>query len=205
MRESSIRGRLGERLIANGLINQDQLKLALEEQKKTGEPLGEVFQKLGYVSEEEILSILAEQAGVERINLDDYVSEPEALRLVPEAFARSHTVIPLFKENNCLTVAIADPFDIMTIEEMERLTNLRVDTKAAAKTEILKAIDRSYGESREGREHPREIEELFKERSRVKIGEQRKREGLATMAPVIQLVDQTIIQAVKEGATDIHF
>ena len=174
MREESNKGRLGEKLIANGLTNQNQLKVALEEQKKTGEPLGEIFQRLGYVSEEKILSILAEQAGVERINLDGYVTDPETLRLVPESFARSHTVIPLFKESNCLTVAIADPFDIMTIEEMERLTNLRVETKAATKTEILKALDRFYVRAKEDKGHPKEIEDLFKEMNRIRVGEQRK-------------------------------
>ena len=152
------RGRLGERLIAGGLITQDQLNSALEEQKKSGDPLGKLFQRLGYVSEEAVLSLLAEQAGVEKISLDGYPAEPESLRLVAESFARAHKVVPLFTKDNCLTIAIADPFDIMVISEIERLTDLLVDAKAATETDILKTIDRFYGGS--GRGHPGVVEDL---------------------------------------------
>ena len=192
------RGRLGERLIAGGLITQDQLNSALEEQKKSGDPLGKLFQRLGYVSEEAVLSLLAEQAGVEKISLDGYPAEPESLRLVAESFARAHKVVPLFTKDNCLTVAIADPFDIMVISEIERLTNLLVDAKAATETDILKTIDRFYGGS--GRGHPGVVEDLSSRDAKPP----EEWEDLAVVAPVVQLVNQAIIRAVKEGATDIH-
>jgi len=192
------RGRLGERLIVMGLITQDQLNSALKEQKKTGEPLGKLFQRLGYVSEEAVSSALAEQAGMEKFALDGYLAESEALHLVPESFARAHKVIPLLKEDNCLTVAIADPFDIMAIGEIERLTNLRVDARVATETDILKTIDRFYGGS--GRSHPGVVEDI----SSRDAGPPEEVEDLAVVAPVVQLVNQAIIAAVKEGATDIH-
>lgn len=194
------RGRLGERLIVSGLITQDQLNSALKEQKKSGETLGKLFQRLGYVSEEAVLSVLAEQAGVEKISLDGYPAEPETLRLVAESFARAHKVVPLFTKDNCLTVAIADPFDIMVISEIERLTNLLVDAKAATETDILKTIDRFYGGS--GRGHPGVVEDLSSRDARPPPPEET--EDLAAVAPVVQLVNQAIIRAVKEGATDIH-
>ena len=192
------RGRLGERLIATGLITQDQLNSALKEQKKTGETLGKLLQRLGYVSEEAVLSLLAEQAGVEKISLDGYPAEPESLRLVAESFARAHKVVPLFTKDNCLTVAIADPFDIMAISEIERLTSLLVDAKAATGTDILKTIDRFYGGS--GRGHPGVVEDISSRDAKPP----EEAEDLAVVAPVVQLVNQAIIRAVKEGATDIH-
>jgi len=192
------RGRLGERLIATGLITQDQLNSAMEEQKKSGEPLGKLLQRLGYVSEEAVLSLLAEQAGVEKISLDGYPAEPESLRLVAESFARAHKVVPLFTKDNCLTVAIADPFDIMAISEIERLTSLLVDAKAATGTDILKTIDRFYGGA--GSAHPGVVEDISSRDTRPP----EEVEDLAVVAPVVQLVNQAIIRAVKEGATDIH-
>lgn len=194
------RGRLGERLIATGLITQDQLNSAMEEQKKSGEPLGKLLQRLGYVSEDAVLSLLAEQAGVEKISLDGYPAEPESLRLVAESFARAHKVVPLFTKDNCLTVAIADPFDIMAISEIERLTSLLVDAKAATGTDILKTIDRFYGGS--GRGHPGVVEDLSSTSRDTRPQEET--EDLAVVAPVVQLVNLVIIQAVKDGATDIH-
>lgn len=201
MRTVSLRGRLGERLVTSGFLTEDQLKLALDEQKKSGEPLGKLLQRLGYVSEEVVLTILADQAGMERVSLDTYGFEPEVLGLLPESFVRTHRIIPLAREGDLLTVAMADPFDIMAIEEIERLTNLYVEAKAATETDILKIINHFY---KEGRKHPQAVEDLLEEGKNLKLKPEQKEEDLAAVAPVVQLVNQTIIQAVKQEATDIH-
>ncbi|MFA4916730.1 MAG: GspE/PulE family protein, partial [Syntrophales bacterium] len=131
------------------------------------------------------------------INLNGYPVEPHSLRLLTEAFTRTNKVVPLFEKDNRLTVAIANPFDIMTIGEIERLTSLMVDVKVATETDIMNTIERFYGGKSEAKGLLRE--DLFQESK-----PREETEDLAVLAPVVQLVNQIIIQAVNEGVTDIH-
>ncbi len=137
---------LGEILVKNGQLTTEQLELALAEQEKVGGVLGKLIQLVGYASEGAILKALAHQAMVEVINLDVYIVEEDVLDLIPYSFACTYSVVPLSKKDNCLTVAIADPFDIMTIAEIEYMTNLSVDIKTATESSIAEIIDRSYEE-----------------------------------------------------------
>jgi len=194
MRATNLRKQLGERLIDKGLLTEDQLELALQEQKKCGEPLGKILQ-LDYVSEEAITSVLAEQAGVEKVEIDSYHIPREVLDLIPCSLARKLKLMPLSLNDSQLTIAMANPFDIAAVEEIERLTGCYIDIKISTESEILKAIKSYYKEAGNG--HPERVEELF-DGDKAKIGD------VSSIAPVVKLVNQTIIQAVKEGATDIH-
>ena len=178
------KGWLGEILVDYGL-NREYLEGALKEQKKSEKTLGKILLELGYITEDELASALAKQAGIEKIDLKGIKINPEVLGLVPACFARDHKIIPLSTEDNSLTIAMANPFDIMTIEDLEQMTNLRVDIKAATKTAILEAIDQYYEEETRA--------------------EREQKEDLTDVAPVVQVVNQTIEKAIREGATDIHF
>jgi len=176
--------KLGERLIAKGLITKGQLDSALAEQRKTNELLGKLLQRLGYVSEDKILAELAEQANIEKVDLSSYAISPQAIRLLPEGLARSYGAIPLCIQDNRLVVAMSNPFDIMAIQDMEQVVGMYIDVKMADKKEILEAIRRFYGKA--------VAEEEMEKKERVDV------------APVIKLVDEIITDAVEKGATDIH-
>jgi len=201
MRATNLRKQLGERLVDRGLLTEDQLELALQEQKKGGEPLGEILQRLDYVSEGAISSVLAEQAGVEKVEIDSYHIPREILDLIPYSLTRKLKLMPLSLNDNQLTITMANPFDIAAVEEIERSTGCYIDIKASAESEVLKAIESYYKEAGNG--HPKRMEE-FLDGDKAKVGTEKEKEDVSSIAPVVKLVHQTIIQAVKEGATDIH-
>ena len=192
------KGRLGERLIKAGVISEEQLELALKEQKRTGEFLGELLQHLGFVTEEAISSVLADQAGVSQIDLANYLIDAEVLNLVPEDFARKYKLIPLSLEDNRLTIAMANSFDVFALDEVQKMTHTYVDALSATESEVLNAIEQHYAIKGETSNLLEEIIHLAESGS---ISE----EDLAKQSPIIRLVDQLIIQGVKDGATDIHF
>ena len=196
--ETMAKGKLGERLISMGIISPDQLELALKEQKRTGKYLGEVINSLGLATQESVQTALAMQSGVSYVNLKEYLMDPEATRLVPEAFARQHLLVPLSVEGDTLIVAMANMFDLPVIDSLQRMTGLFVDVKAASEPDILQAIDQSYGRTLS-------LEEIIKEA--VKLAEAEGATGLGedvAASPLIQLVDHLILEGVKLRATDIH-
>ncbi|MGR3177310.1 MAG: GspE/PulE family protein [Candidatus Anammoxibacter sp.] len=187
-------GRIGDQLIEKKLITEDELKLALDEQKSSGEPLGKCIQQLGFVDAFTLTSILATQAGVEVVNLEEYHVDSEITRLVSHMFARKNTVIPLLKENGILTICVSDPFNIMVIEEIERMTNLGVVVKAATEEDIVKAIDKFYGQAEFVAPVPEENIEVKKIVNAA----------AAVSSPIVDVVNNMIIEAIKKDATDIH-
>ena len=191
------KGRLGERLMNAGVITEDQLDLALREQKRTGELLGEILQNLGFVTEDAISSSLADQAGVRRIDLENYLIDSAVLKLVPEEVARKHKLIPLSLEENHLTIAMANTFDIIALDEIQKITQAYVEPLSATESEILSAIEQHYGM---GSEASNLMEEIIRLAESGSVRE----EDLARQSPVVRLVDQLIIRGVKAGATDIH-
>jgi len=191
------KGRLGERIINAGVISEEQLELALKEQKRTGEFLGELLQHLGFATEEAISSVLADQAGVSQIDLANYLIDTEVLNLVPEDFARKHKLIPLSLEGNRLTIAMANSFDVFALDEVQKMTNTNVDALSATESEVLSAIEQHYAMKGES---SKLLEEIIRLAESGSVSE----EDLAKQSPIIRLVDQLIIQGTKDGATDIH-
>lgn len=191
---------LGERLIEAGLITRDQLELALKEQARTGLLLGEILHNLGFVAEDVLAAHLADQSGVRHVDLKNHLIDPEALKMIPEAVARRHRLIPLHvdKENRRITVAMANTFDVVAVDEVQKLTNCFVDVVAATESDIVSAIDRYYSM---GTTLEEALEESVK---RAEAGELVETVDQGGGAPIVKLVDQLFIQAVKEGATDLH-
>lgn len=188
---------LGERLLELGLITPQQLDIALKEQKRTGELLGEILVNLGFISQDVLSSILASQSGVEYLDLKMTAIESDALELVPEFFARERKIIPITLQNNVLTVAMANVFDVETITELERLTKKLIKVVSAPEQEILSAIDSNYIGGAP-------IDELIEDSVRLATRFGGAEVAIAEEAPVVKLVDQLIFKGVKEGATDLH-
>ncbi len=189
---------LGERLIEAGLITPDQLELALKEQRRTGERIGEILINLGFVTQELISSVLASEAGVVHVDLDDQLIQTEALKLVPESLCRKYKLIPLSVEGNRLTIAMANVFDVVAIDEVQNRTGKVVDVVSATEPAIFKAIDKYYGTGVS-------IEEIIQKSMRQVESGRVTDADLAEGAPIVRLVDQLFLEGVNLGATDIHF
>src|SRR3989338_7498829 len=136
---------IGELLVEKGLISQEELERVLSEQSRTGELLGSIIIRQGLLSKEELLPVLAEQIGMPYVCLSQMQVEPEALSKVPPKFASRYRLIPLTFANGILRVAIADPFDVQTIDELKLLLGCEVRPVLASQREIHEAIQRHYG------------------------------------------------------------
>jgi type IV pilus assembly protein PilB len=218
--------RLGERLINAGFLTNEQLDLALKEQKRTSELLGEVLVGLGFLPQDAVTSAIAAEAGAHHIELKNYPSiEPEVLELVPESFARQYILIPLSINDGCLVVAMENVFDVVTVDKLQRLTNCMVEAVSAIETDIVKAIDHFYkgdeasiytgitGESYEN-ESLEESIRMAQSECGVPIADSGIAPNAATAdlisefrtphSEVVRLVDQLITMGLRENATDVH-
>ncbi|EIJ43917.1 type II secretory pathway, ATPase PulE/Tfp pilus assembly pathway, ATPase PilB [Beggiatoa alba B18LD] len=197
------RPRLGEILISQQIISADQLKVALTEQKKTQEQLGKILVKLGFVSEAVMRDLLGQTLGQSSIELSKLVVDHETLSLVPKQLARRYSLIPISfdKKANFLRVAMADIFNVLAIDQLVATLggNIRVEPLLASEAEILSAIDHFYGYnlSLDGILH--EIETGEVDYQSLPAG----REEYSQ--PFVRLVDALLSDAVKRGASDIHF
>lgn len=203
--------KLGEMLLKSGLITEQQLQEALKLQKTSGGKLGFNLVKLGYVKEEDITSLLAEQYGVPAIHLEHFEIEQEVLNLVPQEICQKFLLIPIERTGATLTVAMADPSNIFALDQIRFLTGYNVEPVVASEASIRKAIDKYYGGSREMqlKEVMEEIQktgegaELEIEVEEEELTEQAL-EAAGKDAPVIRLVNAVLADAIRKGASDIH-
>src|SRR6266849_28025 len=136
--------RLGDLLVADGLLTPEQLRKALAEQKGSTDKLGSVLIKLGFINEEQLIGFLSRQYGVPSITLAQLDIESDALQLVPAPIAKKYEVIPVRKMGSSLAVAMADPTNVFALDDIAFMTNLQVLPLVASQSAIRKAIDRHY-------------------------------------------------------------
>jgi len=202
--------KLGELLLKAQLINQQQLTKALEDQKAGGGKLGEVLQKLGYVTEDDVIECLSHQFGVPSINLRHFEIDPAVAKIIPVDLARKYNVIPVNKTGATLTLAMTDPTNIFAMDEITFMTGYRVEPVVASEEAIREKIDRNFGSSRE-LELKKVMEdlttvdeaalELMDEEEQVDV---EKLAEESQEAPVVRLVNIMLTDAIKRGASDIH-
>lgn len=195
--------RLGDLLLEQGLITQDQLRIALLEQKTLGKPLGEALLTLGFITEEALRGALAVNLGEVAISLKGIVADPRALGFVSKQFAKRHTLFPVSYDasNNELLIASADPTDIVVGDQINALLAGRVKPvwRLASSAEIHPAIEQFYG-------HELSIDGILHELETGNV-------DTATLAqntggyshPVVRLMDALLADATLRGASDIHF
>ncbi|WP_438314262.1 type IV-A pilus assembly ATPase PilB [Candidatus Caldatribacterium sp. SIUC1] len=198
--------RLGEILLAKYTITPEQLERALEEQRKTGEKLGEVLQRMGLVESKEVYEALAEQLGIPYVDLDSYVIDPRVVTLLPEKFCRQHQVVPVGEEKNALILAMANPVDVVAIDRVRLMTKKEVKPVMASPQDIEKVLNAYYGIGESVEELIREAETqeslvLPEEEEELKIDQLK---ALGEEAPIIRVVNMLILQAIRSGASDIH-
>jgi type IV pilus assembly protein PilB len=194
----------GEGLVEKGLISAEQLKQASTEARMAGRPLRRVLIKKGFISEEDLTVFLSQQFNLPRVDLTNYLIDPKIIELVPEALARKHLFIPILKIAKNLTVAVADPLDIFALDELRMKTGLEIEPVLSSETAIKKALNEHYRAKGS-------MEEVIQSLDRQKLGlrpgeepELKKLQGIVEEVPVIKLVNLMIIEAVRQGASDIH-
>ena len=201
---SSNRKRMGDMLVEERVITDEQLNYALKEQKKRKLKIGETLVDLGFIDELTIVKVLEKQLKVERIQLASIVIDPEILKLVSEQILRKYMVMPFefHKSNpNVLRVAMADPLDIIAIDDIAIITNLKIEPTVATPKEIATAIDKYYGNA----EAKAVAERYTKEKETQNKGKEDETVyDDVNNSPIVLLVKAIIEQAVRQRASDIH-
>src|SRR5215467_12545232 len=146
----SVSRRLGDVLVAQGLLTQDGLARAIAAQKGTSDRLGSVLLRLNLLDEEKLLGSLSRQYGVPSIALSQLDIDAEALGLVPAQIAKKHDVLPIKRVGNMLTMAMADPTDVFALDNVAFMTNLQVLPLVASEMAIREAIERHYASQTRG-------------------------------------------------------
>jgi type IV pilus assembly protein PilB len=204
--------RLGDLLVADGLLTAEQLKKALAEQKGSPEKLGSVLIRLNFVNEDQLIGFLSRQYGVPSITLGQLDIDPDVLKLVPAPIARKYEVIPVRRMGNSLALAMADPTNVFALDDISFMTNLQVLPLVASQTAIKKAVDRNYESKTEAITSVLsdmqtdlanvEVVEEGEEGAKVDVFELKES---ADEAPVVKLVNMVLVDAIQKGASDIHF
>ena len=193
-------------VIEHGLTTPEQVQEAEEEAKRRNEPLRETLVRTGLLSERDAALCYAEYLDLAYIDLETYTVDPEVITAVGEHLPRTHQFVPLFRIENTLTVAMADPADIVATDAIRKDTRLEVDCMVSTRSGIRQALNEHYGQSDSMREV---IEELDPDEvvAAVSMDEGTSAaESLSTVdqAPIIRLVNTIVLQAVQEGSSDIH-
>ena len=204
--------RLGDLLVREGLINQEQLQRALAEQKGTNEKLGSILARHNVITEDQLVAFLSKQYGIPSITLSQLDIDADVLKLVPAQIAKKYEVLPIKRTGNSLTLAMADPTNVFAVDDVGFMTNLQVIPVVAAQGAIRKALDRLY--EAQGSGMAEVISEMEGTAGDVEVVEGDEESWAkadifelkesADEAPVVRLVNMILVDAIRRGASDIH-
>ncbi len=203
-----VKRKLGEILLEENLLTEEQLNKALSDQGKTGLKLGQVLSRRGILTEEQIIDVLGRQLRIRRFHPSKSTFDTELSQLIPIEFAQKNQVVPLIKKGRLLTVAMTDPLDINTFDAVEALTNSEVEAVICTEREIDQIISTLYGiqSGLGGIMESMDVEaELVKAKDENEADIQlASLQDMAGEAPIIRLVNSIFVQAIREGASDVH-
>lgn len=202
--------KIGELLITEGLVDESQLKKALDEQKKTKDSLGTILVKLGFVSETDLTNALGKQLGVASVDLSHFEIDAKVLSVIPEDIARKYKVIPLHRMGYTITLAMANPTNVLAIDDIKFRTGYNVEAVVSAETSIMRAIDKYYGSAGSSAEEMTKslgddvnLAEFEIVNSEEDVNEMEMK-NQAEDEPIVKLVNSIIGTAVAQRASDIH-
>jgi len=203
---------LGELLLREKVLTPDQLKSALEVQKEKNVPLQTAIVSLGLVTEEDMAQALSRQLGYPYIDLDQFEVYPDLVNLIPVEIVKKYMIMPIHRIRAFLTLAMVDPTDLEVIEDIRFRTGLSIQPVIASESGILNAINKYYGSSSSLRVK-KIIEDIaLADDARVNIVEEEKDDydvqelvQATEEAPIIKLVNEIFVDAIKKGASDVHF
>src|SRR4051812_17537264 len=202
--------RIGDLLIREGLITKGQLDQALLEQKQNGTRVGYNLVKLGFVPEIELTKTLAKQFKMPAVDLAKFNVDPKIAKLIPGELALKNLVLPLKRDGRTLTVAMADPTNMGVIEDLKFITRYDIFPVIAGEFTIRNTLEKIF-ESTEA-QLGNLLKSIEAEDEEVEILEEKEEEMSAAAlaaavddAPVVKLLNGMLTDAVKRGASDIHF
>jgi type IV pilus assembly protein PilB len=190
---------LGDILMDGGLVNGDQLRGAMEEQKRVGRSLGRVLVDLGVLSESQLVAALAQQIGMDFVDLTDFPVDGSAVSRVSDAVCRRHTALPIGYDDGRLVVAMADPANVFGLDDMRSLSGMEIKPVVATKADVLAAINRYHrGDA--------ELDDLTiaMEAGHDDDIELNSVKEVVEDAPIVKFVNLLITQAIQDRASDIH-
>ncbi|MCE5241600.1 MAG: Flp pilus assembly complex ATPase component TadA, partial [Desulfobacteraceae bacterium] len=202
--------KIGELLFQEGLINQEQLNRALEEQKNGGERIGAILIKLGFVSEEQLMEFIARQFHVPQVNLGKLTIPKDVIGMIPSDIAVKYQAVPFGLMGNTLNVAMSDPGNLFMIDDMRFLTRKNIQVHVASETAIKKMIGQQQGHGNVADENLDDVLGMLKEDVDVDVVESSEEmdlsflEDAAEQAPVVKLVNFILMDAIRKQASDIH-
>lgn len=215
--ELSIKKRLGDILIKEDVINLDQLKTAIEEQRSTGKRLGETLLNLGYIDEHQLVAYLSKQYSVPAVNLEQFDIPHEVLKLVPRETAIKHKLIPINQTSDTIVLAMADPSNIFAIDDLKFATGKKIEVVVTSEKSVNKAIDKFYGSKEDwettvkGQQSDKDVDRLLIDlddfdleitgAEEINVSDLEK---ASEEAPVIKLVNHILTDSIRKGASDIH-
>jgi len=195
---SWIHERIGDILVKKNLITPQQLMEALDAQRKSGKPLGEILVELEIISEEDIANALAKQKNLPVVNLEEYEVNAHAAGLISERIARRHMGLPIGYEDGKLVLAMANPLDIHAIDDLRVMTGYEIKPVVCTRSDINNAINKFLVRSSSVEEAVEAVVEVKEE------PKERELKTIAHDAPVVNLANQIIADAVNQDASDIH-
>ncbi len=202
--------RLGEILLKESLITQEQLQKALDFQRANGGKLGSCLTKMGFITDDDITGVLSRQYGVPSINLKFYEIDPNVIKLIPQDTALRYQVIPLSRVGSVLTIAMTDPTNVFAMDDIKFMTGFNVEPVVASESAIGEAITRFYGGSDGDNEELSKMMKDLVEDEELELAADEAEMDAASLekaaeeAPIIKLVNLILTDSVKRGASDIH-
>ncbi|MDD5652822.1 MAG: ATPase, T2SS/T4P/T4SS family [Candidatus Omnitrophica bacterium] len=194
---------IGQILIDEGVITSEQLEIGLKEQRNSGHFICRTLVELGFAKEERLFEILSHQLNIPYIKLKNKDIEDLIIQKVPAKFASHYKIIPLEFKDNSLIIAMTDPLDVRTLDDLRLLLGLEVKGVLASESDIQDAIRRYYGVGAETLERMITQKSDLKE-SRIEAEEAQDLEDMAEDASIIKFVNQILSEAIKSRATDVH-
>jgi type IV pilus assembly protein PilB len=201
--------RLGDLLVKEKVISQQQLEQALKAQRESNSRLGSALVKLGFLSEEDVTNFLSRQYGVPAINLSYFEIDPSVVKLIPYETARRYQILPLSRVGASLTIAMVDPTNVFAMDDIKFMTGFNIEPVVASETAIMDGVEKAYNSLPE-----ENLEEVMASmdmgESDVELQEEEGDIALADLekaadeAPIVKLVNLILTEAVKKGASDIH-
>ena len=198
--QARTRLRLGELLLTEGLVTEDQLMLALDEQKRSGERLGRILVSNRIITESQLVRALAKHYAIDFIDLDETLIDPNASRLIKESFARRYQALGVAFDDGRLVVAMANPSDVLALDDIRSLTGADLKPVMAEPGQLNRSIEKVWRSATEAEAMMRLASDQADEQddSLAKVKE------AADDAPVIQFVNELILRAVHDRASDLH-
>jgi len=187
---------LGQILIELGYITNDQLEVALEEHRKTPKSLGRVLIDLGMIKEADLVRALAEQVGLEFVDLADHPIDPTATVLLPEALARRYRALPIGERDGKLLVAMSDPANVYALDDIRTITGRDVQPVVATANDVERAIQKYAGMDSQ----VEAMASIAAEQAEDEVD----LEAALEDAPIVKLVNAIMTQAVGDRASDVH-